>query len=80
MPTPDEDQIQSIWRSQPILTVTMTPEQLRARAVRFEKETRRRNRLDLVSFAVVALAFGIGTATLQNWLTRTGRCSWPCGL
>jgi hypothetical protein len=72
MTTPDEDQIQSIWKSQPILTVSMTPELLQARAARFEKATRRRNRGDFVSFAVVALIFGIGAAALQNPLTRTG--------
>jgi hypothetical protein len=72
MTTPDEDQVQSIWQSQPILTVSMTPEQLRARAARFEKETRKRNLIDFVSFAIVALVFGIGAATLQNPLTRAG--------
>ena len=67
----DETHIQSIWKSQPILTVAITPEQMRARAGRFERETRRRNRIDLISFALVALLFG-GGALLRSGLVRAG--------
>jgi hypothetical protein len=72
MTTTDDDRIQPIWKSQPILTVSMTPDQMRARAVRFETETRRRNWIDLVSFALVALIFGVGALALRSALVRAG--------
>lgn len=68
----DESQIQSIWKSQPILTVSMTPEQMRAHAAEFEAKTRRRNRIDFVSFGVVALVAGVGALTPQGALVRAG--------
>jgi hypothetical protein len=68
----DEDPIQSIWKSQPILTVSITPEDMRARAAQFETETRRRNRVDYVSFALVAIFFGIGALTVQGVVVRVG--------
>jgi hypothetical protein len=68
----DEDQMQSIWKRQPTLTVSITPDQMRARAGRFETETHRRNRKDLVSFALVALITGAGAVVLQSALERTG--------
>jgi hypothetical protein len=72
MTTRDEDPIQTIWKSQPVETSSITVEQLRARAARFEAGTRRRNRIDFVSFALVAPLFGIGAVTPQNALVRAG--------
>lgn len=68
----DEEGIQPIWQSQPTLSVSISPDQMRARAVRLEKETQRRNRMDLVSFALVALIAGIGALVLRNALVRAG--------
>ena len=72
MTQPDEDQIQSIWKAQPILAISMTTDQMRARAARFEADTHRRNRMDLLAFAVVAILFGVGSMALQNVLARAG--------
>lgn len=69
----DDDQIQSIWKSQPILDVSITPEQMRERAAQFESKTRRRNTVDSLSFALVAAVFGIGVLTvLERALERVG--------
>ena len=70
--TNDEDLIQPIWQSQPIVRVAITLDQMRARAVRFETETQRRNRMDLVSFALVALIAGIGALMPRTALVRAG--------
>lgn len=73
MTSTDEDQIQSIWKSQPILDMSITTEQMRARAAQFESQTRRRNTGDYLSFAVVAVICGIGALTvLQGALARVG--------
>jgi hypothetical protein len=45
---------------------------MRARASQFELETRRRNRIDFVSFALVALISGVGALTLGSTLERVG--------
>jgi hypothetical protein len=68
----DEDLIQSIWRSQPILKVSMTLEEMRARAATFESETNKRNRMDYASFALVALMTGIGAFIVHGVLVRVG--------
>jgi hypothetical protein len=68
----DEDPLQSIWKAQPILSVSLTPEEMRARAAQFETETRRRNRVDSVSFALVAVFFAIGALTVEGVLVRAG--------
>jgi hypothetical protein len=68
----DEDRIQSSWQSQPISTVSISPEQMRARAAQFVRETRRRNRNDFVPFAMVAFIADFGVFTPQSALVRAG--------
>jgi len=68
----DDDQIQSIWKAQPIARVSITPEQMRARATRFETDTRRRNRIDFVSFLLVAVIAVAGALVLKSPLVRAG--------
>jgi hypothetical protein len=70
--TNDEDAIQPIWQSQPTLRVAITTDQMRARAVRFEAKTQRRYRMDLVSFALVALIAGVGALMPRTALVRAG--------
>jgi hypothetical protein len=68
----DEDPIQSIWKSQPIVPVLMTPEKMRARAAQFESATKKRNRVDYLSFALVAIMAGIGALIVEGVLVRVG--------
>ena len=68
----DERQVQSMWKSLPVQTVSITPEQMRVRASRFETETSRRNRTDLVSFALVVLISVCGAVAAGNMLVRAG--------
>ena len=68
----DEDRVQPIWQSQPIVNASITLDQMRARAMRFETETQRRNRMDLASFVLVALIAGIGAIVVGNALMRAG--------
>jgi hypothetical protein len=68
----NEDQIQSSWKSQSISTMSMTPQQMRARAAQFVTETRRRNRMDFVPFSIVAFIAGVGAFTPQSAVVRAG--------
>lgn len=67
-----DEQIQSAWQSQPVPVVTVSPEQMRQRAARFEATTRRRNRTDLVSFALVLLICIVGVLLVRNVLVQAG--------
>lgn len=66
------DRIQSVWKSQQVLTVSITPEEVRVNAAQFERQTHRRNMVDLVSFAVVLAFMVIGVVILQGALARVG--------
>jgi hypothetical protein len=67
----DEEQLRAIWRGQAVMASQMTPQELRARAARFESVIRRRSLRDQVSFALTAAlcAYGI---FLDGVLVRDG--------
>jgi hypothetical protein len=67
-----EGQVQSIWKSLSVQSVSITPEQMRVRAARFETETSKRNRTDLVSFALLLLMSVGGAVVAKNMLVRAG--------
>src|SRR6185369_11515704 len=64
--------IQSVWKSQPLQAISVSPEQMRSRAARFEAQTNRRNRSDLASFVLLFLMTIGGMMIQKNVLTRAG--------
>lgn len=72
MSQPDEDQIQSIWRLQPVPSMVMTPELVRARALRFDGEMRKRMRVDVLSSAGVALCLVFAAIVSEGLVLRAG--------
>src|SRR5689334_12945030 len=68
----EEGDIQSVWKSQPLQTISISPEQMRSRAARFEAQTNRRNRSDLAAFVLLFLMTVGGMVVQKNMLTRAG--------
>ena len=65
--------MRAIWKGQAVLGFRMAPDQLRARANRFETEIRRRNLRDHVSFALIAIIAAVGVvAGTGGMLIRAG--------
>ncbi len=80
MPIRNDDELRALWQSQLIAQKPMTPEQLRARAERFELQTRRShliNQSSLGLFVVIAavtlfvrdggLLYYVGAAMMLIW-------------
>lgn len=55
--TPDAN-LQALWQSAPAPTLTLSVEEMRARASSFEKKVRRRNAVEYIASAFVIGAFG----------------------
>jgi hypothetical protein len=75
----NEDELRALWQAEAGGPIHLTPDQLRARAERFESQTRRRYIGDQLSFAVVAIAFAFGMFVLDGLLARLGSamlCAW----
>ena len=68
----EDGDVPSVWKSQPLQTISISPEQMRSRAARFEAQTNRRNRSDLASFVVLFLMTIGGMMVQKNMLTRAG--------
>jgi hypothetical protein len=67
-----DEQLREIWAGQPVPTLLMTPDQLRARAEHLEASIRRRNLRDHLSFVLVAVMFGAGVFVVPGLLARLG--------
>lgn len=50
--------LQSLWQSMPAPQVSISADEMRARALAFERKVRRRNRIEYIAAAVVVAAFG----------------------
>ncbi len=68
----DEDQIPSIWRLQPVPKVAMTPELIRARAVRFDRQIRSRIRIDILSSLGLVICLGVAAVMKEGVVLRAG--------
>ena len=68
----DEDQIPSIWRLQPVPKVAMTPELIRARAARFDRQIRNRIRVDILSSAGLVICLVFAAVMMQGMVLRAG--------
>lgn len=68
----DDERIRALWVAQPAPEISFVPEQLRARAASFEAETARRNRIDLVSFALTGVIALSGGVLIPDLLIRSG--------
>ena len=56
--TPNPGDLQSLWQSMPTTSVTITAEEMRLRAMAFQRKVRRRNLVEYIATAVVVAAFG----------------------
>ncbi|HZF28115.1 MAG TPA: hypothetical protein VE907_03285 [Gammaproteobacteria bacterium] len=72
MPIDSDNDLRTLWQGQAAATPPPTPQQLRARAERFESQTRRRYVRDQVSFGLVAIAFAWGVFAMDGALVRLG--------
>jgi len=68
----DEDQIPSIWRLQPVPKVAMTPELIRARAARFERQIRNRIRIDMLLSLGLVLWLVVAAVMKEGVVLRAG--------
>jgi len=68
----DEDQIPSIWRLQPVPKVVMTPELIRARAARFDRQIRSRIRIDILSSLGLVVCLVVAAVLKQGGVLRAG--------
>lgn len=68
----DEDQIASIWRLQPVPKVVLTAELVRARALRFDSQARKRMRVDVLSSVGVVICFVFAAVIAQGVVLRAG--------
>lgn len=66
--------LESIWQSQSVKSVLMTPDQLRARASTFQRRIRWRNIREYVAIGIVVPWIGLSIVHFQGVLARTG-CS-----
>ena len=67
-----DERLREIWAGQPVPSLVMTPDQLRAHAEHLEASIRRRNLRDHLSFVLVALTFGAGAVVVPGPLARLG--------
>ena len=73
MSTREEEQLRAIWKGQAVPGFRMAPDQLRARARQFDKEIRRRNVREQVSFALLVIIVAVGVvASTGGVLIRVG--------
>lgn len=68
----DDSQLRALWRGQSIAAREISPEELQARALQFEKQIRRRNLRDHLSFALTAILIGAGGVMIPGVLVKTG--------
>jgi hypothetical protein len=68
----DEDQIPSIWRLQPVPKVVMTPELIRARAARFDRQIRTRIRIDILSSLGLVIFLVVAAVLKEGVVLRAG--------
>jgi len=67
-----DERLRDIWARQPVPSLVMTPDQLRARAEQLEASIRGRNLRDHLSFVLVAILFGAGAGVVPGLLARVG--------
>jgi hypothetical protein len=68
----DENRLRSFWKDHRVASPALTPEELAARAARFEREIRRRNVRDQVSFWLVAVIAGMGGVLIPGLWVKVG--------
>lgn len=72
----NEEELLALWQGQEVSTVRLDPEQLRARALQFESQARRRYLRDQVCWGFLVIVFTFATLTGNGgFLVRLG-----CGM
>ena len=56
--TPDPGDLRSLWQIMPTSPITLSVEELRAHATKFERKVRRRNLVEYIAAACVVVIFG----------------------
>jgi amino acid transporter len=56
--TPDPGDLRSLWQTMPTAPITLSVEELRKRAMKFERKVRRRNLVEYLASAFVVVIFG----------------------
>jgi hypothetical protein len=68
----DDDLIPSIWRLQPVPKVELTPELIRARATKFERQVRNRIRFEVVSSLALVPILAFAALRAHGMVLRAG--------
>lgn len=68
----DEPELRAIWKGQRVSTPNLTPDELQARAARFEREIRHRNLRDHGSFWLAAAIIGAGGVLIPGVWVKVG--------
>jgi hypothetical protein len=75
MTDPSPKDVKQIWKNQETEGTTVTLQDIRNRAAKFERRVRNRNLREYIAGAVVIVLFGLGAWNLQGWMIKLG-----CGL
>ncbi len=69
----------AVWQAQPIEAKRLSPEEIRAKAARFERTIRLRNLREYVAAAIVFVVFGVYAWQATTWLARAGHLAIVAG-
>ena len=72
MSDPASHDVKTIWQNQQTQGTTVTLEDIRNRAAKFQKRIRNRNLREYIASVVVIAAFGFVAWHMQGWLIRLG--------
>ncbi|MGA9796024.1 MAG: hypothetical protein WBQ17_10880 [Rhizomicrobium sp.] len=72
MSDPASHDAKSIWQNQKTEDTTVTLEDIRNRAAKFQKRVRNRNLREYIASAIVIAVFGFYALHLPGWMTKLG--------
>jgi hypothetical protein len=67
-----QDELCNAWQTQPTENITMSLEEIRSRAGKFQRTIWRRNAREYVAFAIVVIVFGYYIKWIPNPVARVG--------
>jgi len=68
----EQDELRNAWQTQPAENITMSLEEIRRRAGKFQRSIWRRNAREYVAVAIVVLVFGFYVKWIPNPVARAG--------
>jgi hypothetical protein len=66
------DEVQALWKGQPVEPKALSPEEIRGKALRFQRTVRMRNLREYAAAAIVVVVFGAYVWGANTWLSKAG--------